>query len=182
MGTVYRYIEEPREPSKVLDWVRSGAIDVEEVPLPLGVLFCLREFGPLILADDGSVDVHRSPLVTVFVPRIRRGILWTVGEVHFLATPLRRLYPPLHRLNRALGNWLQHFECVFANGRCPKPEWEYHLEGFVRNDASPIFALPDGLQALNSGQYFVAKDDTELQLDKLCQALRLRGVQCKPED
>lgn len=178
MGTTYRYIEDPQAHSQLLDWVRSTAGDVEETATPRGILFHFTAYGPLVLADDGHIDALRSPIVTVFVPRVRRGILWSVGEVHILPTPLRRTYPRLHRLCRSFGQWLQQFECVFADGHCPHPEWAYHLEGSVRNHDAPIFALPSGLAALCSGRYFVADDDTEWQLDTLCRTLSLRGIQC----
>ncbi len=182
MGTTYRYLEEPGDRSLVLEWMRAAEGDVEEVATPRGVLLHFKAFGPLVLADDGRIDALRSPLATILVPRVRRGILWTVGEIHFPATPLRRAYPRLHRLNRSLAQWLQQFECVFANGRSPCPEWQYHLEGAVRNRDSPIFALPGGLGALRSGRYFVADEDTEWQLDTLCRALKLRGIQCGAAD
>src|SRR5262249_15027424 len=91
--TIHRYIEAPGEPSPVLAWLRVAAAEAEEITLPRGVAFHFRLLGEQVVADDNSVDVHRSPLVTVFVPQVRRGILWTVGEVHFWATPLRQLYP-----------------------------------------------------------------------------------------
>ena len=68
-----------------------AAAEAEEISLPRGVAFHFRQCGELVVADDNSVEVYRSPLVTVFVPQVRRGILWTVGEVHFWATPLRQL-------------------------------------------------------------------------------------------
>ena len=180
--TIHRYLEAPAEPSRVLGWLRSTEGRIEEVSLEGAVAFHFKDLGELIVADDSSVDVHRSPVVTVFLPNVRRGILWTVGEVHFWATPLRQLYPRLHRLSRALGGWLQQNECVFARGHCRHPEWEYHLEGSVRNYDPPVFALPSGLDALNSDRYFVDHRDNDYVLDKLCKALRLRGVQCEAGD
>lgn len=179
MGTTHRYLEDPQGDSLVLGWLRRAALDLLEVPVPPdGISLYFREFGPLVLSDDGSLNSHRSPMVSIFLPRIRRGILWTVGEVHFLATPLRKLYPGMEKLNRRFSAWIRQSEYVFAEGYCPLPEWGYHLEGSAQTNSSPIFALPSGLEALNSGRYFVARDDSEFQLDKLCKQLRLRGVQC----
>ena len=180
--TIHRYIEAPSQPSPVLAWWRAAAAEAEEISLPRGVAFHFRQFGDLVVADDNSVDVHRSPLVTVFVPQIRRGILWTVGEVHFWATPLRHLYPRLHRLSRAFAGWLQQCDCVFASGQSRYPEWEYHLEGSVRNSDPAIFALASGLEALNAGRYFVDHRDTDRMLDTLCKTLRLRGISCAATD
>ena len=56
------------------------------------------------------------------------------------------------------------------------------LEGSVRNYDPPVFALPSGLDALNSGRYFVDHRDNAYVLDKLCKALRLRGIQCEAGD
>ncbi|HEU0060062.1 MAG TPA: hypothetical protein VFR19_09320 [Hyphomicrobiaceae bacterium] len=180
--TIHRYLEAPDEPSPVLAWLRAASGQAEEIPLPHGLAFHFRQFGELVVADDNGVDVHRSPLVTVFVPQVRRGRLWTVGEVHLWATPLRQLFPDLHRLSRAFARWLQQFESVFAKGRTRYPEWEYHLEGSVRNSDPAIFALPSGLEALNSGRYFVDHRDSDCVLDRLCKTLKLRGIPCEATD
>jgi hypothetical protein len=183
VGTTHRYLEDPRAESLVLGWLRRAAVDTVEVPVTHhGVSLYFKEFGPLVLADDGTLDAYRSPMVSVFLPRIRHGMLWTVGEVHFLSTPLRKLHPGLHKVSRRFSAWLQQFERVFANGHCPQPEWAYHLEGSTQSYDPPIFALPSGIEALRSGRYFVARDDTEFVLDKLCKQLSLRGVQCGDED
>jgi hypothetical protein len=179
VGTTHRYLEDPQGDSLVLGWLRRAALDLLEVPVPPdGVSLYFREFGPLVLSDDGSLNPNRSPMVSIFLPRIRRGILWTVGEVHFVPTPLRKQYPGMEKLNRRFSAWMRQSECVFAKGYSPRPEWAYHLECSAQAYSSPIFALPSGLEALNSGQYFVARDDSEFQLDKLSRQLRLRGVQC----
>jgi hypothetical protein len=179
MGTTHRYLEDPHGDSLVLGWLRRAAQDPLEVPVPPdGISLYFREFGPLVLSDDGSLNSHRSPMVSIFLPRIRRGILWTVGEIHFLGTPLRKLYPGMENLNRRFSAWMRQSECVFDKGRCPRPEWTYHLEGSSQAYRSPIFALPSGLEALNLGRYFVARNESEFQLDKLCKQLWLRGVQC----
>ena len=39
-----------------------------------------------------------------------------------------------------------------------------------------IFALPEGMQALNEGRYFVADDDSEHVVEKIVKCLRLRGI------
>jgi hypothetical protein len=181
VGTTHRYLEDPQGDSLVIGWLRRAALDLLEVPVPPdGVSLYFREFGPLVYSGDGSLDPHRSPMVSVFPPRIRRGILWTIGEVHFLPTPLRKLYPGMEQLNRRFSAWMRQSECVFSKGSSPHSEWAYHLQGSAQTSSSPIFALPSGLDELNLGRYFVARDDSEFQLDGLCKQLRLRGVQCAP--
>jgi hypothetical protein len=44
--------------------------------------FHFSEAGRVVASADGSVNVQVSPVATLFVPRVVRGGLWTVGEVH----------------------------------------------------------------------------------------------------
>jgi hypothetical protein len=115
----------------------------------------------------------------VFLPHVRREVLWTVGEVHFLADRMQSSFPGLHRVLRSFRNWLQTFPLVFHQPRLPEisgGEWDYYLEGSVRNQDPEIFGLPHGMLALQRGQYFVCEDDTESRLDDILKMLKLRGV------
>jgi len=128
------------------------------------------------MQSHGTVDFNRSPVVSVFLPRVQRRVLWTVGEVHFLATPLREQFPALHKISSAFAKWLASYECVFTRkGGSP---YAYYLEGSVMNFDSPVFAFPSGIRALRAGQYFISDNDINYKLDQLCQKLRLRGVEC----
>jgi len=55
-------------------------------------------------------------------------------------------------------------------------QWDYYLEGGVRNVSEEIFALPEGMAALERGQYFIWQGDSEGRLDTVLRMLRLRGV------
>ncbi|ARN22296.1 hypothetical protein A4W93_21655 [Piscinibacter gummiphilus] len=127
---------------------------------------------------DGRVDAKASPVASIFLPRIRRGALWTVGEVHFLATPLRERFPAVHKISTAFSKWLSTQECVYSNKRKINP-FSYYLEGSVQNHDPEVFAFESALSALNAGQYFVTEDDTEFRLDAICKMLGLRGVECR---
>jgi len=70
-------------------------------------------------------------------------------------------------------------DLVFSNRGNSNP-WNCFLEGSVQNHDSPGYALPGGVEALSNGQYFVAEGDTAFMLDKICKALRLRGISCAP--
>ena len=177
MGTTYRFIADPSESSEVMAWFRSLPEPPIESAKERGFLLYFKAFGPLAHGLDGTIDVKKSPLVTVVLPQVKRGVLWTVGEVHFLATPLRRSFPALHRLSSAFSKWLSERDCVFSNDRSENP-YRYYLEGSIGNYDAPVFAFESGLRALQSGRYFVGDDDTDFRLDKLCQALRLRGIEC----
>ena len=56
------------------------------------------------------------------------------------------------------------------------PRWDYFLEGSIRSRMEDIFALPEGMQALNEGHYFVADDDNEHVVETVVKSLRLRGI------
>ena len=178
MGTTYRFIADPTDQPHVVEWFSSLSPPPEQVSGQGCLWLHFRQLGSLAITADGSVDLCRSPVVSVVPPRQRRGLLWTVGEVHFTPTPLRTAYPDLHKMNFAFRKWLASFECVFDNKPHFKGEWNHYLEGTVKNFDPPVFAFPSGLAALRDGRYFVADTDTESTLDTLCLSLRLRGLQC----
>jgi hypothetical protein len=177
MGATYRFIADPSESSEVLGWFRSLPCPPEEVPTKHGATLYFKELGTLTYDVDGRIDSKSSPVVAVFLPQVRRGSLWTVGEVHFLATPLRQQFPDLHRISSAFSRWLATLPCVYTNKRQDN-EFSYYLEGSVKNFDAPVYAFGSGLSALQSGRYFVGERDNDRVLDSLCRALRLRGVQC----
>lgn len=175
MGVTIRFIEEPG-PNRVLAWLRAHPAEPEEVLTERSTVFHFRACGPLLYDSRGHIDTALSPVATLFPPRVRRAALWTAGEVHFLPTQMRRKFPALHRTAADLAKWLSSFHCVFAPGA--SSEFAYYLEGSLRNEDSPIYALPSGLDALNDGRYFVSEGESDGRLDGLCQQLRLRGVEC----
>jgi hypothetical protein len=74
---------------------------------------------------------------------------------------------------------LRAFPLVFKQPRLPEAsggEWDYYLEGLVRNVSEEIFALPEGMAALERGQYFIWQGVSEGNLDALLRMLKLRGV------
>lgn len=182
MGTTYRFIADPHESSEVLGWFRSLPHPPVEVQGPGCLWLHFVSDGPLSLGPEGVVDPKRSPVASLFLPRVRRGALWTVGEVHFLASPVRQRFPGLHKVSSAFDKWLSSHECVYSSKPDFQGEWNYYLEGSVKNYDPPVFALPSGLSALRAGQYFIADGDTAARLDTLCASLRLRGVQCEEQE
>lgn len=178
MGLTYRFIEQPGERSEVFDWFRSQPQAPEERAVTdRSVVLYFHALGALAMQSNGEIDSRSSPVVTLFKPRTRRGLLWTVGEVHFLPTPLRLKFPELHEISRRFAKWLSAMECVYSNKRAEN-EFGYYLEGSIKEYDSPVYALPSGGAALRDGRYFVGEGDTEARLDGLCSQLRLRGVEC----
>jgi len=83
----------------------------------------------------------------------------------------------LDRINKLFGKWLREFELVFSHQPAAQAHnWNYYLEGGIMNRAKEIFALPESMDALRRGQYFVRHGINDSSLGKLTKALRLRGV------
>jgi len=177
VGSTFRFIEDPAAASSVLTWFRSLKAPPREVQTERGFTLHFQDVGPVAYDAHGHIDSKASPLASVFVPCVRRGALWTVGEVHFLATPLRDRFPALHKISSAFAKWLSAHECVYSNKRNSNP-FSYYLEGSIQNFDPDVFAFESALSALNAGRYFVAEDDTESRLTAICKFLRLRGVEC----
>lgn len=174
MGSTFRYLALGDDHNLVLDWFRAVEPAPREMPTERSVVLHFQNLDPHH-GEHTNVDPKRSPIVTLFPPRQRRGVLWTAGEIHFLPTPLREQFPSLHRISRRLATWFSSFPRVFERANSPG-DWDYYLEGTLRNGEASIFALPAAMIALRNGQYFVSDDDADFVLDKLCKSLRLRGV------
>src|SRR5262249_33200405 len=99
MGKTYRFLATVEEASAVLDWFRALPEEPVESVREDGSLFYFRDFGPL------DSDAKKSPLVNVFLPARTRGVLTTIGEVHFLATPLST-FAGLSNINKRFREWL----------------------------------------------------------------------------
>jgi hypothetical protein len=170
MGTSYRYLASVEEGQAVLDWFRALPEQPVESERGAATVFYFRDFGPL------DSDLKRSPVVSVFLPVQKRGVLTTIGEVHFLATPLSA-FPGLNRINNRFRAWLTENPCVYSHRPDFVHEWDHLLEGSSRNWDPEVFALPGGMAALQRGSYFVAGSDNDFVLDRVCRTLELRGVE-----
>lgn len=170
MGATYRFLATVDEASAIPDWFRSLPERATEHRRVDGSLFYFPDFGPI------DSDVKKSPIVNVFLPKQKRGVLITIGEVHFVTSPLS-MFPGMSRINGSFRNWLAKYTCVFSRRPGFASEWDYYLEGSIRNWDSDVFALPSGMSALQRGAYFVADDDNDSVLDRVCRALELRGIE-----
>jgi hypothetical protein len=159
----------------VRSWFKKLPVPPEEIESGQNLILYFSHFGSLGRLPGGTINFKASPIVSVFLPKKRRGALWTAGEVHFNATSLPKSFPELHKVNLGFAKWLRTFEKVHPYEGQMDP-FAYYLEGSVRNYDSPVFALPSGLAALKREQYFVCEFDTEGRLDSICKYLRLRGV------
>jgi hypothetical protein len=167
MGATFRFLAMPDESQIVLDWFRSLPEEKVEHNAERGLLFYFRQFGPM------TKDARTSPVVSVFPPRRVRGVLTTVGEVHFLATPTSQ-FPKLRSVSTRFRKWLGAYPCVFSHQPNFPGNWDYYLEGSLKNVDTDIFALPEGMAALERGSYFVG--DGDINLDPVCRQLELRDV------
>jgi hypothetical protein len=177
MGATYRFMSSPREAHTVLDWFLRLPDPPTIYPKRTGSLLHFGNFGSLGYGSDGTIDPVKSPLVSVVLPEVRQEILWTIGEVHFLPKSLTKAFRPLDRVHKQFKTWLAQFPLVFSFARdFDQGRWNYFLEGSVQNRAGDVFALPEGMQALEEGRYFVADCDNEYVLERTLKLLRLRGV------
>lgn len=120
------------------------------------------------------VNCHRNS-----VPTIRRFILWTVGEVHFLSTLRFERNKEIQKVSRSFARWFKAHAQVYDQRTGTDNRFDYYLEGSCRN-RGPIYAFDSGLQHLKSGGYVVGFSDNEAVLERVCRALSLRGITCEP--
>ena len=137
-----------------------------------------REHGAPIGSAAVDTMAGASPLVSVVLPKFRRGALLTVGEVHFLPKHMRRDFPRLERIRKNFKSWLEGKKIAYEWRRDLRPEEMYFFEAGILNIAERIYALPSGEPMLNDGTYFIADGANDYTLDLLCKTLRLRGVAC----
>jgi hypothetical protein len=52
--------------------------------------------------------------MNVFLPARRRGVLTTIGEIHFLATPLSA-FPALNKVNKRFREWLKEYPGIYTH-------------------------------------------------------------------
>jgi len=175
-----RFIEAPDTQCSVLRWFRDQRAPFNEHIFDWGVALYFSDLGALRLSPDGSIDVDSSPVVVVHVPKVRRGILWTVGEVRFCPVPLSQ-FPELQRMRRSFTRWFGQCPLIYDHPPSTQHEFDYYLEGSAKN-WGPIRAFPSGLVALQKGQYFISRFETDGSLRTLCKTLALRGLTCADAD
>jgi hypothetical protein len=175
-----RFVESPQAPCSALQWFRDQDLASNEHVFDWGAALYFSGLGQLHQTCNGSIDSERSPVVTVHVPKVRRGILWTVGEVRFCPMPLSR-FPNLKRLRRSFLQWFEKCPLIYDHHPPGKHRFDYYLEGSAKN-WGPIRAFPSGLAALKNGQYFISRFETNGSLETLRRTLALRGVICADQD
>lgn len=178
MSSSYFFVEAPVEESAVLHWFRGLEHQPEETVKADNSLFFFRQFGGLEYDEGGKIDPSLSPLIRVFPTKIRRQSLWTVGEVHFFAKGSSPCGKNMAKLQRRFQTWLHSCEQIYGPPLQSDNDFSYYLEGGVTSWTPKIFALPTGLTAIKSGQYFVNRESNDHVLDSVCKTLRLRGVIC----
>lgn len=175
MAATYYFLSDPNDHG-VLDWFRSQPETPEEHSNEIHLLLHYAQFAESAQSPDDSFDPSRSPIVSIYFPKVRRGALWTVGEVHFLHKS--KDFPALERLRKRFQAWINKSPVIWNRKHEGDETYGYYLDGTVKNVADAVFALPSGLTAYETGQYFVAESDNEGVLDRVCSALRLRGFDC----
>src|ERR1700733_12600261 len=153
----YNYVAKPSDSSEVLAWFRSLDHKFAEVPSRQGLLLHFSELGDLKHDATGSIVGSRSPVALLHLPEVRRGSLWTLGEVKFLPAAMSKNFPVLYGISRKFGKWLSSRELIFSHSG--QHDFDYYLEGGSRNFSQQIYAFDSGVQAIRAGQYFVSHMD-----------------------
>ena len=174
MASTYRYIACIEENQEIFNWFSTYTPDIiiEENVTHLW----FSKLGELARNDDKTINQKESPIVSVFPVKKLRGALLSVGEVHFLTNRMKVTFPELEAINKKFRQWLKKNKLIFSTKPSFSGEWNYYLEGSVRNYDPDIYAFPKGFNLLQSEQYFVSEDDSKGLLDTVCKSLALRGV------
>lgn len=175
MGISYHFLEAPGPDSEVLRWFRRLPEPPEETVTPRGFVLFFRNVAQLPPDDPEGAE---SPVVTIWMPQVRRATLWTTGAVHFLTTPISR-FAKMAGLHRSFKAWITSQTLVHDPKRGAENIYDYYLEGAAANRVE-LYGLRSGMEALEGAQYFVDPLDNEAVLDRVCRSLRLRGVVCAP--
>lgn len=174
MGSTYRYISNQEENALVTDWFSS--FDPEILKLENSIIISFPSIGKLDFDENGVINTNNSPVVSIYPVKSVCGVLLSVGEVHFLPTKLNKNFPKLESINRKFRSWLKKNELVYSSNTSWHGQWNYFLEGSVKNYDTDIYAFQKGITLLENGQYFVSNAESKGRLETLRKSLLLRGV------
>src|SRR5689334_10324219 len=107
MATTFWYLASPEEGQTVLNWFREIPDPPQIHPRTDGASLFFKHLGPLVMTATNEVDVTLSPVVLLLPPEVRHGILWTAGEVRFLAERMRSSFPELQKVLTSFRKWLR---------------------------------------------------------------------------
>jgi len=175
-----RFVEAPDVPCSALQWFRDQDLAPNEHAFDWGTALYFSSVGQLHHKSDGTINSEHSPVVTVHAPQVRRGILWTVGEVRFCPVPLSR-FPELERLRQSFLRWIKKFPLIYDHHPAGEHQFDYYLEGSAQN-WGPIRGLPSDQIALENRHYSISRIESNGSLEALCRKLALRGVICADQD
>jgi hypothetical protein len=178
VASTYYYLERPAPESEALKWFRELEQPPVEIPREHDIVLLFKHLGDIEFDEMGNVDSARSPAVIIDYPKVRRGIFWTVGEVHFLTKRNAPTGRAITKIQKQFQDWLYSFPAILGPSTPSGDDRSYYLEGSIQNYAERLLAFPSALQALQQEQYFVHVDDNDFVLDRICKKLRLRGVIC----
>ncbi len=155
MSVRYTYLALEDDHKVIFDWfdAREGGKGISDRPDRLVLYF--RDLAIEPLPREGEVDQDKTPLVWIVKPQKRMRTLWTDAEVLFTPTPLKPQFPALQKVSQAFAKWLQQFSVVYSQKNKTASGWEYYLEAGIQNADPVLYALPQAMEALRKGLYFV---------------------------
>ena len=175
MPTIYNYLAIGEDQQLIVDWF--DALDMEKSTNENDerIVHYFRALASEPMTE--LIDQEKTPLVFIEKPRLVRESLRTDSAVIFSPKNLKSQFPELQRVNLSFARWLKNFDQIFSKKPDRPNEWNYYLEAGIQNFDANLYALPNAMNALRNGQYFVHRNANRGQLDVLVQSLKLRGFE-----
>jgi hypothetical protein len=160
----------PRESESLLRIVLDQQSDVIRSDGENHSRLWFKEYGDL------GATLDESPVLLLYPPRQLADRLWTIGRIMFPQTHLQKKYPQLDKIKKTIRRELQKGILLWNWRRPQEGEFNYYLEGSIKNRNYEVFGMPSSLTYLRREGYFIEGEETTGSLDVLRKALALRGV------
>ena len=167
-------------------WLTFASVDVNESDYLLGLIQENRE---VVRADkdnhlrfwfkdlgDLGPSLDESPVVLFYPPHKIADRLWTIGRFMFPQVHLQKKYPLLNKIKKTIKEELQRGILLWNWEHPQEGEFNYYLEGSIKNHDYEIYGMPSSLPYLRKEGYFIEGEETNGLLDTLRKTLALRGV------
>jgi len=158
------------ETNSLIERVTASEHDVESANVGNSIRFWLRDQGPLESALDDS------PVVVVYPPRMISDRLFTLGRFFFPQPQLSKRFPAIAKIRRKIESDLKCATVLWTLGATESGEFDYYLEGSIRNQLRMVYGMQSSIPYLRQEGYFVLGDESEPFMETLRRKLALRGV------
>lgn len=158
------------ESDSLLNLVLNNRSDVVRSDQENHSRFWFKDFGEL------GVSLEESPVIQFYPPRKIADHLWTIGRFMFPQSNLQKKYPQLNKIKKTIKEELQRGIQLWNWKHPQEGEFNYYLEGSIKNHDYEIYGMPSSVPYLRKEGYFIEGEETVGMLDTLRKTLALRGV------